>query len=108
MRSLVEGASVVPEIGPAPVLALVVGAFHTGLYLLIRGSAGMHLPFALLAAVLGAYAGQALGGRLGDPLLIGDFGLAWASLLAWLGIGLIVAAGMLATARAESTAQGDA
>lgn len=93
-----------PEIGPAPVLALIVGAFHTGLYLVIRGTAGIHLPFALLAAVLGAYAGQALGSRLGDPLLIGDFGLAWASLLAWLGIALIVAAGVLATARDESAA----
>jgi uncharacterized membrane protein len=91
----------VPDItlGPAPVLALVVGLFHTGLYLLIRGSAGVRLPFILLAAVLGAYGGQAVGGRVGDPLLIGDFGLLWASALAWLGIGIIVAASMLAPSR---------
>ena len=87
------------EVGPAPILALVVGLFHTGLYLLIRGSAGVRLPFILAAAVLGAFGGQAVGGRLGDPLLIGDFGLAWASALAWLGIGIILAASMLAPSR---------
>ena len=89
-------ASPMPELGPAPVLALLVGLFHTGLYLLLRGSAGLNLPFVLAAAVLGAYAGQALGSRLGDPLRVGDFGLLWASLVAWLGIGLIAAASALA------------
>jgi hypothetical protein len=86
-------------IGPAPILAVVVGLFHTGLYLLIRGTAGIRLPFVLAAAVVGALGGQAVGGRLGDPLLIGDFGLAWASAFAWLGIGIIVAASMLAPSR---------
>ena len=52
-----------------------------------------------MAAVLGAYAGQALGLRLGDPLLIGDFGLVWASVLSWVGIILIVAASMLSPSR---------
>lgn len=88
-----------PEIGPDPVLAVLVGLFHTGLYLVVRGSAGLRLPFIALAAVLGAYGGQALGARLGDPLSIGDFGLLWASLLAWLGIALIVAASMLSPTR---------
>jgi uncharacterized membrane protein len=90
-----------PDIGPAPVMALVVGLFHTGLYLLIRGAAGVRLPFLFVAAVLGSYAGQAVGGRIGDPLLIGDFGLVWASALAWIGIGIIVAASMLAPSRGE-------
>jgi len=89
----------VPELGPAPVLAALVGLFHTGAYLLLRGSAGLRLPFVLLAAVLGAYAGHALGSRLGDPLPIGDFALVWASLLAWLGIGLIVASSLLAPSK---------
>ena len=88
-----------PEIGPAPVLSLLVGLFHTGLYLFLRGSAGFRLPFVALAAVLGAFAGQALGVRLGDPLPIGDFGLVWASVLAWLGIVLIVAASVVSSPR---------
>jgi hypothetical protein len=89
----------VPDIGPQPVLSLVVGIFHAGLYLLIRGSVGVRLPFVLAAAVLGAFGGQAVGARVGDPLMVGDFGLAWASALAWLGIGIIVAASMLAPSR---------
>jgi hypothetical protein len=84
-----------PDIGPAPILAVIVGIFHTGIYLLLRGSAGLRLPFVALAAVLGAFAGQQLGARLGDPLMIGDFGLVWSSVVAWLGILLIVAASML-------------
>ena len=88
-----------PEIGPAPVLALLVGLFHTGIYLVLRGSAGLRLPFVALAAVLGAFAGQQLGARLGDPLAIGDFGIVWSSVVAWLGIALIVAASLLSPSR---------
>jgi hypothetical protein len=80
---------VTAEIGPAPILALIVGVFHTALYVLIRGSARGRLLVLLPAAVLGAYAGQALGSRLGDPLVIGDFGLLWASILAWIGIAIV-------------------
>lgn len=88
-----------PDLGPAPILAVLVGLFHTGLYLFLRGSAGLRLPFVALAAVLGAFGGQALALRLGDPLLIGDFGLLWSSLIAWVGIVLIVAASMLSPTR---------
>jgi len=89
----------VPEIGPAPVLAVLVGAFHAGLYLFIRGRFGRILPVVLIASILGALAGQALGSRLGDPLAIGDFGLLWSSLLAWVGIVIAAAAAMLAPRR---------
>jgi len=92
-------AGALPEIGPAPVLALLVGLFHTGVYLLIRGAGGLILPVVAVAAVLGAYAGQQLGLRLGDPLLIGDFGLLWSSVVAWIGIILIVAASILSPSR---------
>ncbi len=88
-----------PEIGPAPVLALLVGLFHTGVYLLLRGSAGLLLPVVALASVLGAFAGQQLGARLGDPLMVGDFGLVWSSLVAWVGIILIFAASLLSPSR---------
>jgi hypothetical protein len=80
---------------------VLVGLFHTGVYLAIRGAAGLRLAFIGLAAILGAYAGQALGARLGDPLSIGDFGLLYASILAWAGILVIVAASVLASSRAE-------
>lgn len=76
-----------------------MGIFHTGIYLLVRGSAGLRLPFVALAAVLGAFAGQQLGARLGDPLMIGDFGLLWSSVVAWVGIVLIVAASLLSPSR---------
>jgi hypothetical protein len=91
-----------PEIGPAPVLALILGAFHTSIYILIRGSAGGRFPWLLAAATLGAYAGQALGGRLGDPLRMGDFGLLYASLVAWVGLLVVTVVGVLVPARGRA------
>jgi hypothetical protein len=87
-------------IGPAPVLALLVGVFHTALYVLIRGSAGGRLPLLAGAAILGAWAGDELGGRLGiDLLRIGDFRLVAASVLAWIGIGFVAIVAILGPAR---------
>ena len=89
-----------PVIGPAPILALLVGVFHTALYVLLRGSAGGRLPLLILAAFLGAWAGDAVGGRLGVELLrIGDFHVAAASVLAWAGIGVVAILSVLAPAR---------
>ena len=34
-----------PEIAPTPVLSVLVGLFHTGIYLLVRGYAGLRLAF---------------------------------------------------------------
>ena len=77
-------------IAPAPVLALLVGLFHTALYVFIRGTVRGRVPLAFVAAVLGAWAGDALGGRLGvNVLVIGDFRLLAASVVAWAGIGLV-------------------
>jgi hypothetical protein len=87
-------------IPPAPVLALLVGVFHTGLYVLIRGSAGGQLPLLVLAACVGAWAGDELGARLGlDLLRIGDFRLVAASLLAWVGIGMVAIIAVLGPTR---------
>lgn len=84
-------------LGPAPVLALLVGIFHVSIYVLIRGSAGQRVPILLLAAFLGAWAGDALAGRLGaDPLRIGDFHLIGASILAWVGIAAVAIVAVLA------------
>ena len=77
-------------IGPALPLALLVGLLNTALYVLIRGDAGGRLPLTYIAAVLGAWAGSAVGGRLGvDILTVGDFALIPATILAWVGIGIV-------------------
>jgi hypothetical membrane protein len=74
---------------PALILAILVGVFHASLYVMIRGSAGGRLPIIVAAAILGAWAGDALGDRLGVTWLsIGDFRLLAASVLAWVGIGV--------------------
>lgn len=91
-------------IGPAIVLAILVGAFHTALFVLIRGSAGGQLPLLFGAAALGSWAGDELGGRLGlDLLRIGDFRLVTASLLAWVAIGLVVLVAILGPTRRAKT-----
>jgi hypothetical protein len=74
-------------IGPAPILALFVGGFHTALFMFLRGRGGGQLLISFAAAALGAWAGDAVGGRLGiDPIRIGDFHLIAASVVAWGGI----------------------
>jgi hypothetical protein len=78
---------------PGIVLSLLVGAFHTCLYLVIRAQAGRQLLLVLPAAVIGAWAGNALASRLGDALRLGDHGLLWASILAWAGILVVTAPG---------------
>jgi hypothetical protein len=77
-------------LGPAPILALLIGLAHAAIYVAIRGNAGGRLPLVIVAAVLGAWAGDAIGGRLRlDLLLIGDFRVVAASIVAWLGIGFV-------------------
>ena len=84
------------SLGPAPVLALLVGILHVSLYVLIRGRAEQRVPILLVAAFLGAWAGDALAARLGvDPVRIGDFHLLGASLLAWVGIVLVAIVAVL-------------
>lgn len=84
------------SLGPAIILAILVGVFNAALYVLIRGNAGGRLPVVLLAAVLGSWAGDALAGRLGFGVLtIGDFHLLAAALVAWVGIGVSSAVAFL-------------
>jgi hypothetical protein len=78
----------------------LVGVFHTALFVVIRGTAGGQLPLLLAAAVLGAWAGDALGARLGiDLVQIGDFRLLAASAVAWLGLGVVAVIAILGPAR---------
>ncbi len=89
-------------LGPAPVLALLVGGFHTALFVLLRGSAGPRTAIILVAAVLGAWAGDAIGGRIGlDPLRVGDFRLLSASVVAWGGIAFATVTSVLGPAGRE-------
>jgi hypothetical protein len=91
-------------IGPALPLALLLGLVHTGIYVLIRGDAGGRLPLTFVAASLGAWAGAAIGGRLGLTFLsIGDFPLIPASIVAWAAIGIVA---VLATLGPQSRKAG--
>ena len=87
---------------PALILAVLVGIFHTALFVLVRGSARGQLPLLVVAEALGALAGDALGARLGiDLLRIGDFRLVSASVLAWVGIGIVAIVSILGPTRAR-------
>ena len=75
---------------PAVVVAVVLGVFHSALYVLLRGRWDGRLPLVVLVAILGAWAGDDVGRRLGiDLLRLGDVRLVSASLVAWAGIGLV-------------------
>lgn len=77
-------------LGTAPILAAFLGGFHASLYLFWRGRGGAELFIYFLAAGLGAWAGDATGGRLGiDPLRIGDFHVIAASIVAWAGLAFV-------------------
>ena len=88
------------SVDPSLVLSVLVGTLHASLSVLLRGSAGGRLPAVVVAAILGAWAGDALMDRLGiDVLTIGDYHLIGASLLAWLGIGLVSVVSILGPTR---------
>jgi hypothetical protein len=93
-------------IGPALPLALLLGLVHTAVYVLVRGDAGGRLPLTYVAAALGAWAGSAVGGQLGITFPgIGDFALIPASVVAWLGIGVVA---VLATLGPDTRREGRA
>jgi hypothetical protein len=91
---------------PAFVLSLLVGAFHTSVYVFIRGRLGLFVPALLVGAILGALAGQAIGARVGDVLHIGDYSLLWASGLAWLGLGIALVTSTLVGQKPDPTPDG--
>ena len=88
-------------ISPALVLSVIVGLFHVSAYVFIRGRAGARLPLLIVAAILGAWAGDTVGARLAiDPLRVGEFNLLSASFVAWLAIGLVAIVAVLVPERA--------
>jgi hypothetical protein len=87
-------------IGPAPLLAALVGTFSTALFIFLRGSAGGRAIVLLIAAILGAWAGDAVGARLEiDLLRIGDFRPVSAIIVAWIGLGLVSVIAILGPSR---------
>jgi uncharacterized membrane protein YdjX (TVP38/TMEM64 family) len=88
------------SIEPSLVLSVLVGIFNAALYVFIRGTAGGLLPAVIVAAILGAWAGDAIMGRLGlDILTIGDYHLLGASILAWAGIAIVSVVATLGVTR---------
>lgn len=78
------------SIGPALPLSLVLGLITTSVYVLVRGDAGSRLPVMYIAAALGAWAGAAIGGRIGITVLaIGDYALVPAILVSAVGIAIV-------------------
>ena len=92
------------SVEPSLVLSILVGIFHAALSVVIRGSAGGRLPLIVVAAILGAWAGDTLMDRLGiDVLTIGDYHLVGASVLAWVGIAIVSAVAVLGPASERPT-----
>lgn len=90
---------------PSLVLAALAGVFHTALYVFLRGKADGRLPLLLLGACLGAWAGDALGGRLApDVIRIGDFSVVGASIMAWVGILVVTVISVLGPSRKDNKA----
>lgn len=90
------------SIEPALVLSVLVGIFHAALAVLIRGTAGGRLPLLVIAAILGAWAGDALMGRIGLELLtLGDYHLLGASIMAWIGIVIVSVVAVLGPVSAK-------
>ena len=98
-----EGGLATFVLEPAFVLSLFVGAFYTCVYIFVRGNIGWHVPGLFVGGVLGALVGQAIGGRMGDLLHIGDYSLLWASAMAWVGIGMAIVVSTLVARRPEDT-----
>lgn len=88
-----------PDIPPAVVLSVLVGVFCTAVYVVVRGTGHGRLVFVFAAATLGAWAGQAIGSRLGDPVRVGDFSLLGAFAVAVLGVVVVAVAATLGSGR---------
>jgi hypothetical protein len=92
------------SVEPSVVLSVLVGIFHAALSVLIRGSAGGRLLVLVAAAILGAWAGDALFGRLGIGLAtLGDYSLLGASIVAWFGIGIVSVLATLGPAQEQQS-----
>jgi uncharacterized membrane protein YeaQ/YmgE (transglycosylase-associated protein family) len=91
------------SVDPAIVLGILTGIFNAALYVVIRGSAGGRLPLLIGASIVGAWAGDTIGDRLGLHWFpIGDFRLVAATVGAWLGIAFISVVAVLGPTRRQT------
>ena len=91
-----------PAISPSLVLATLVGIFTCALYVLVRGRTLAPIVLVAIAAVLGAWAGDAMGGLAGLTLVtIGDFRVLAAFGGAALGIGILEILSVLGAPRPD-------
>jgi hypothetical protein len=89
------------QIAPSLVLALLVGIFWAAAVVVLRATGAARVPFVALLSITGAWAGDAIGGRIGgvfDVVRIGDFRLVPASAGALTGIVLVIVVSILAPA----------
>ncbi len=91
-----------PPIAPSLVLSLLVGVFVASFYVLVRGRTLSRLPFVIGAAMLGGWAGDAVGGLAAlSVLTIGDFHLPAAAIGAGVGVGLVELLSVLVAPKPE-------
>jgi uncharacterized membrane protein YeaQ/YmgE (transglycosylase-associated protein family) len=84
------------SLDPALILGALVGVASAALWVVIRGSGGGRLPLVVGAAIVGAWAGDTLGDRLGATIgSIGDFRMLAAIIGSWIGIGLVTIVAVL-------------
>ncbi len=99
-----------PILSPSLVLAVLVGVFWAAAAVAVRVTSGARVPFVFLLAVTGAWAGDAIGGRIGglfDAARIGDFRIVPASIGAICGILLVVVIAILAPAPGDENLEPD-
>ena len=99
-----------PTFGPAIVFAVLLGIFWAAGAVLVGATGGARLPFVLVVSILGAWAGDAIGGRVGgrfDLVRLGDFRLVPASAGAIGGIALVVVLAILGPAPGDENLEVD-
>ena len=92
-----------PVLAPSLVLAVLLGVFTSALYVLLRGRTLAPIGFVGSAAILGAWAGDAVGGLAGVTFLsLGDFHVLAALGGASLGIAILEILSVLGAPRPGS------